>query len=390
MKKGTQRLSRLFAAMAIAGFASYSMAADTIKIALAGPVTGPVAQYGDMQRAGALMAIEQINKAGGVNGAQLEGVIYDDACDPKQAVAVANKVVNDGVKFVVGHVCSSSTQPATDIYEDEGVLMITPSATAPEITSRGYKLIFRTIGLDNMRGPVAGKFIAERYKDKTIAVLHDKQQYGEGIATEVKKTVEDAGIKVAVFEGLNAGDKDFNALISKLKKAGVQFVYFGGYHPEMGLLLRQAKQAGLDARFMGPEGVGNSEITAIAGDASEGMLATLPRAFEQDPKNKALIDAFKAKNQDPSGIFVLPAYSRGHSDRQGHRESRRGRSGEGRRGPARQHLRDSHREPRVRREGRPEELRLHRLRVAQGRHPDRGQVSIVAVRSPRHPPWALF
>ncbi|MFH3833228.1 ABC transporter substrate-binding protein, partial [Acinetobacter baumannii] len=111
MKKGTQRLSRLFAAMAIAGFASYSMAADTIKIALAGPVTGPVAQYGDMQRAGALMAIEQLNKAGGVNGAQLEGVIYDDACDPKQAVAVANKVVNDGVKFVVGHVCSSSTQP---------------------------------------------------------------------------------------------------------------------------------------------------------------------------------------------------------------------------------------------------------------------------------------
>lgn len=101
---------------------------------------------------------------------------------------------------------------------------------------------------------MAGKFIAERYKDKTIAVLHDKQQYGEGIATEVKKTVEDAGIKVAVFEGLNAGDKDFNALISKLKKAGVQFVYFGGYHPEMGLLLRQAKQAGLDARFMGPEG----------------------------------------------------------------------------------------------------------------------------------------
>ncbi len=176
MKKGTQRLSRLFAAMAIAGFASYSMAADTIKIALAGPVTGPVAQYGDMQRAGALMAIEQINKAGGVNGAQLEGVIYDDACDPKQAVAVANKVVNDGVKFVVDHVCSSSTQPATDIYEDEGVLMITPSATAPEITSRGYKLIFRTIGLDNMQGPVAGKFIAERYKDKTIAVLHDKQQ----------------------------------------------------------------------------------------------------------------------------------------------------------------------------------------------------------------------
>ena len=309
MNKASKHVSKLFAAMALAGVASYSMAADTIKIGLAGPVTGSVAQYGDMQRAGALMAIEQINSAGGVNGAKLEGVVYDDACDPKQAVAVANKVVNDGIKFVVGHVCSSSTQPATDIYEDEGVLMVTPSATAPEITARGYKLIFRTIGLDSMQGPAAGKFIASHYKDKTIAVLHDKQQYGEGIATEVKKTLEGTGVKVTVFEGLNAGDKDFNALISKLKKAGVSFVYFGGYHPEMGLLLRQAKQAGLNATFMGPEGVGNSEITAIAGDASEGMLATLPRAFELDPKNQKLVEAFKAKKQDASGIFVLPSYS---------------------------------------------------------------------------------
>lgn len=307
--KTNQRLSKIFLAMALTGAASYSLAADTIRIGLAGPVTGPVAQYGDMQFIGAEMAIEQINKAGGVNGAQLQGVRYDDACDPKQAVAVANKIVNDNVKFVVGHLCSSSTQPASDIYEDEGILMITAASTSPDITSRGYELIFRTIGLDSLQGPTAGNFIADHVKPKNVAVIHDKQQYGEGIATEVKKTVEDAGIKVAVFEGLNAGDKDFNALISKLKKAGVQFVYFGGYHPEMGLLLRQAKQAGLDARFMGPEGVGNSEITAIAGDASEGMLATLPRAFEQDPKNKALIDAFKAKNQDPSGIFVLPAYS---------------------------------------------------------------------------------
>ena len=309
MKQATKQVTKLFAAMALAGAASYSMAADTIKIGLAGPVTGSVAQYGEMQRAGAMMAIEQINQAGGVNGAQLEAVVYDDACDPKQAVAVANKVVNDGVKFVVGHVCSSSTQPATDIYEDEGVLMVTPSATAPEITARGYQLIFRTIGLDNMQGPAGARYIASHYKDKTIAVLHDKQQYGEGIATEVKKTLEEEGLKVAVFEGLNAGDKDFNALISKLKKEGVGFVYFGGYHPEMGLLLRQARQAGLNAGFMGPEGVGNSEITAIAGEASEGMLVTLPHAYELDAKNQKLVEAFKAKQQDASGIFVLPSYS---------------------------------------------------------------------------------
>ncbi|KAF1052921.1 MAG: Leucine-, isoleucine-, valine-, threonine-, and alanine-binding protein [Stenotrophomonas maltophilia] len=309
MKKGTQRLSKLLTAMALAGFACHSLAADTIKIAIAGPVTGAVAQYGDMTRAGAQMAIEQINKAGGVNGKQLEGVVYDDACDPKQAVSVANKIVNDGVKFVDGHVCSSSTQPASDIYEDEGVLMITPSATAPDITSRGYKLVFRTIGLDNMQGPAAGKFIAEHVKPKVVAVIHDKQQYGEGIATAVKQTLEKDGVKVAIFEGINAGDKDFSAMIAKLKQANVDFVYYGGYHPEMGLLLRQAQEKGLKAGFMGPEGVGNKEISAIAGPASEGMYVTLPKSFDQDPKNQELVAAFKAKNQDPSGPFVLPSYS---------------------------------------------------------------------------------
>ena len=309
MKKGTQRLSKLLTAMALAGVASYSMAADTIKIALAGPVTGAVAQYGEMEFVGAKMAIEQINKAGGVDGKQLEGVVYDDACDPKQAVAVANKIVNDGVKFVVGHLCSSSTQPASDIYEDEGVLMISPASTSPDITSRGYKLIFRTIGLDNMQGPTAGKFIAEHVKPKIAAVIHDKQQYGEGIATAVKKTLEDAGVKVALFEGINAGDKDFSTIIAKLKQNGVDFVYYGGYHPELGLLLRQSAEKGLKVRFMGPEGVGNKELSAIAGPASEGLLVTLPKSFDQDPKNQALVEAFKAKNEDPSGPFVFPAYA---------------------------------------------------------------------------------
>lgn len=309
MNKATQRLSRLFAAIALAGLTSYSVAADTIKIALAGPVTGPVAQYGEMEFVGAKMAIEQINKAGGVNGQQLEGVVYDDACDPKQAVAVANKIVNDEVKFVVGHLCSSSTQPASDIYEDEGILMITPASTSPDLTARGHKLIFRTIGLDNMQGPTAGKYIAEHIKPKTVAIIHDKQQYGEGIATAVKQTLEGANVKVAVFEGINAGDKDFSSLISKLKQAGVDFVYYGGYHPELGLLMRQSQEKGLKVRFMGPEGVGNSEISAIAGKSSEGMLVTLPRSFDQDPKNKALVEAFKAKKQDPSGPFVFPSYA---------------------------------------------------------------------------------
>lgn len=307
--KTKQPLCKLFLAIALSGAASYSLAADTIRIALAGPVTGAVAQYGDMQFMGAQMAIEQINKKGGVNGQQLEGVIYDDACDPKQAVAVANKIVNDGVSFVVGHLCSSSTQPASDIYEDEGILMITAASTSPDITARGYELIFRTIGLDSLQGPTAGNFIADKIKPSNVAVIHDKQQYGEGIATSVKQVLESKNVKVGLFEGINAGDKDFSSLIAKLRREGVDFVYYGGYHPEMGLLLRQSREKGLNVRFMGPEGVGNSEISAIAGPSSEGMLVTLPKSFDQDPRNKELVEAFKAKKQDPSGPFVFPSYA---------------------------------------------------------------------------------
>ncbi|TWR99918.1 branched-chain amino acid ABC transporter substrate-binding protein [Pseudomonas saxonica] len=309
MKMATKHITKLFAAMVLAGVASHSFAADTIKIGIAGPKTGPVTQYGDMQFMGANQAIEDINAKGGVNGKMLEAKEYDDACDPKQAVAVANKVVNDGVKFVVGHLCSSSTQPASDIYEDEGVIMITPAATSPEITSRGYKLVFRTIGLDSAQGPAAGNYIADHVKPKVVAVVHDKQQYGEGIATAVKQTLESKGVKVAVFEGINAGDKDFASLIAKLKQADVDFVYYGGYHPELGLILRQAQEKGLKAKFMGPEGVGNDSISQIAQGASEGLLVTLPKAFDTDPANAALVKAFKDKKQDPTGPFVFPSYS---------------------------------------------------------------------------------
>ncbi|TFY91710.1 branched-chain amino acid ABC transporter substrate-binding protein [Pseudomonas kairouanensis] len=309
MNKATKQISKLFAAMVLAGVAGHSFAADTIKIGIAGPKTGPVTQYGDMQFIGAKQAIKDINAKGGVDGKLLEAKEYDDACDPKQAVAVANKVVNDGVKYVIGHLCSSSTQPASDIYEDEGVIMITPAATSPDITARGYKLIFRTIGLDSAQGPAAGNYIADHVKPKVVAVLHDKQQYGEGIATAVKQTLEKKGTKVAVFEGLNAGDKDFSSIIQKLKQANVDFVYYGGYHPELGLILRQAKEKGLNAKFMGPEGVGNDSISQIAQGASEGLLVTLPKSFDAEPENKAIVDAIKADGKDPSGPFVFPAYS---------------------------------------------------------------------------------
>lgn len=309
MKMTSMPLSKMVAALVVVSAASHTFAADTVKIGIAGPITGPVAQYGEMVSSGAKMAIEQINSSGGVLGKSIEAVLYDDACDPKQAVAVANRVVNDGVKFVIGHVCSSSTQPASDVYEDENIVMISAASTAPGITSRGYQMVFRTIGTDSMQAPVAVSFIADKLKPKTVAVVHDKQQYGEGIATAVMKGLQAKGMKVSLFEGINAGDRDYSSLIAKLKQADVDFVYYGGYHPELGLILRQASEKGLKARFMGPEGVGNSEISAIAGSASKNLLVTLPKLFDEDPENKTLAESFKARNQDPSGAYVLPGYS---------------------------------------------------------------------------------
>ncbi len=284
--------------------------ADTIKIAIAGPFTGPVTQYGAMVKQGVDTAIEQINAAGGVLGKQLEAVSIDDGCEPKQGPVVANRVVNDEINYVVGHVCSGATIAATSVYNTEGVLMVTPSATAPGVTDgKNFDMIFRTIGRDDQQGPAAAKFIIEQIKPKNVAIIHDKQSYGQGIANSVKSELEKAGIKIAFFEGINAGDTDYSAVITKLKSTGADFVYYGGYHPEMGLLLRQGAEQGLKTQFMGPEGVGNPDINAIAGAAVEGMLLTLPADFTQDPANAGIVKAFKDKKRDPGGAFQLTAYS---------------------------------------------------------------------------------
>jgi len=310
--KQALRLTPVLAALGLAaGLACAAGAqAQSIKIAVVGPTTGPVTQYGAMVREGVDTAVERINAAGGIDGKKLETVVIDDGCEPKQGPVAANRVVNDEIGFVVGHVCSGATIAAADVYNNEGVVMVTPSATSPALTDgKNYEFIFRTIGRDDQQGPAAAKFVLEKIKPKTVAVLHDKQSYGQGIATAVRDNLEKGGVKVVMFEGINAGDSDYSAVITKLKSNNVDFVYYGGYHPEMGLLLRQAHEQGVNAKFMGPEGVGNPDINAIAGDAVEGMLLTLPADFTQNPANAEIVKAFQAKKRNASGAFQLTAYA---------------------------------------------------------------------------------
>ncbi|HEY9273668.1 MULTISPECIES: branched-chain amino acid ABC transporter substrate-binding protein [Achromobacter] len=306
------RLTPVIAALGVAAGLAFASGAQaqTIKIGVVGPTTGAVTQYGDMVREGVDTAVERINAAGGINGKKLETVVIDDGCEPKQGPVAANRVVNSKIGFVVGHVCSGATIAAADIYNNEGVVMVTPSATSPALTDgKNYEFIFRTIGRDDQQGPAAAKFILDKIKPKKVAVLHDKQSYGQGIATAVKNDLEKGGVAVAVFEGINAGDSDYSAVITKLKSQGVDFVYYGGYHPEMGLLLRQAAEQGVKAKWMGPEGTGNPDINAIAGDAVEGMLLTLPADFTQNAGNADIVKAFEAKKRNASGAFQMTAYT---------------------------------------------------------------------------------
>ena len=306
------RLQTLVATMGLAGAAllGQAHAADSIKIAMVIPATGPLTQYGDMVKEGVATAVEQINAAGGINGKKIETTVVDDACEPKQGPVAANRVVNDKIRYVIGPVCSGAAIAAAPIYNNEGVVVITPSATSPALTEgKNFHFIFRTIGRDDQQGPAAAKFIINKAKPKKVAVLHDKQSYGQGIAASVRDDLKKAGINVALFEGINAGDSDYSAVITKLKSAGIDFVYYGGYHPEMGLLLRQSAEQGLKTRFMGPEGVGNPEVNAIAGPAVEGMLLTLPADFAANPKNAAIVKAFKDNKRDPSGAFQLSSYA---------------------------------------------------------------------------------
>lgn len=313
----------LLTTLVAASVAFSAQAADTVKIALAGPTTGPLTQYGTIQNIGAKMAIEKLNAAGGLNGKQMEAVIYDDACEPKQAVTVANQIVNDGVRFVIGHLCSSSTIPAAKIYDEEGIVMITAASTAPELSQKGYQTIFRTIGRDDQTAPIAAKYIIENsfsaewsptekkyiFAPKKVAILHDKQQYGQGLAENVRANLEKANFPVAFYEGVNKGQTDFSALVTKLKKEDIGFVYWGGYHPEFSLIVRQGADQGFTPQYMGSDGLSNADVFAIAGDAAKDILVTIPTDFSSKPENADLVKAFEAKNEDPTGPFVMPAYA---------------------------------------------------------------------------------
>lgn len=286
----------------------WSGAHADIRIAAAGPMTGQYAAFGEQIRRGAEMAVADINAKGGVLGQKLVLEVGDDACDPKQAVAVANQLAHKKVVFVDGHYCSGSSIPASDVYNEEGILQITPASTNPQLTERGLKNVFRLCGRDDQQGLVAGAYIAKHFKKANVAILHDKTAYGKGLADETKKTLNKLGKKEALYEAYTAGERDYSALVSKLKSAKIDLIYVGGYHTEAGLIARQARQQGLKAALMAGDALMTDEYWAITGAAGEGTLMT----FSPDPARNAIakpvVDKFLKQGYKPEG-YTLYSYA---------------------------------------------------------------------------------
>jgi branched-chain amino acid transport system substrate-binding protein len=284
-----------------------AFAQDTT-IAVAGPMTGGESAFGRQMKNGAEQAVADLNAAGGLLGKKLALDVEDDACDPKQARSVAEKIGSAKIPFVAGHYCSSSSIPASEAYADGNVLQITPASTNPLFTERNLWNVARVCGRDDQQGTVAGDYIAKAFKGKNIAILNDKTTYGKGLADETKKALNKAGVTEKMYESYNKGDKDFNAIVSRLKRDNIDLVYVGGYHQEAGLILRQMRDQGLQTVLMAGDAMADKEFASITGPAGAGTLFT----FGPDPRNKptakTIVEAFKAKNIDPEG-YTLYTYA---------------------------------------------------------------------------------
>ncbi|SDS22144.1 branched-chain amino acid ABC transporter substrate-binding protein [Pseudomonas fuscovaginae UPB0736] len=301
-----------FVALAVAAALGVSAFAQAdLKIGVAGPMTGANAAFGEQYMKGAQAAADAINAEGGVNGEKIVLVKGDDACEPKQAVTVAKDLTNKKVAGVVGHFCSSSTIPASEVYDEAGIIAITPGSTNPQVTERGLSAMFRMCGRDDQQGIVAGDYIVDVLKGKKVAVIHDKDTYGQGLADATKAQLIKRGVTPVIYEGLTRGEKDFSALVTKIRAAGADVVYFGGLHPEAGPLVKQLRTEGLkDVKFMSDDGVVTDELVTTAGGPQfvDGVYMTFGADPRLLPDSKAVVEQFRKAGTEPEG-YTLYAYA---------------------------------------------------------------------------------
>lgn len=290
----------LFCGVALSAILAFSGSSwADILVGVGAPLTGGGAAYGAQIKNGVEAAVEVVNAEGGLNGEKIVLVYGDDVSDPKQGMSVANKFAADGVQFVIGHFNSGVSIPASEVYEENGILAIAPGTTNPVYTDRGLWNTFRTCRRDDNQGVAAAKYIVDNFKDGKIAIVHDKTPYGQGLADATKNAMNELGLKETIYEGVNVGEKDYSALIAKLKRDGVTVIYWGGLHPEAGLIIRQMGDQDLKAQFISGDGIVSNELASIAGDAVNGVLNTFGPDPREDPANAELIKKFRDAGFEP-------------------------------------------------------------------------------------------
>jgi len=292
------KLLSVAVAAAFAAGAGAANAQTVVKIGQVSPLTGSIAHLGKDNEAGAKLAIEELNakrlKIGGQE-IKFELLSEDDAADPKQGTAAAQKLVDAKVVGVVGHLNSGTTIPASKIYHDAGIPQISPSATNPKYTQQGYKTAFRVVAHDGQLGGTLGKYAVKEIKAKNIAIIDDRTAYGQGVADEFQKAVKAAGGKVVGREYTNDKATDFNAILTKLKGAKPDLIFYGGMDAVAGPMLRQMKQLGIDAKFMGGDGICTAELVKLAGEGmADGQVVCAEAGGVEGPHAKAM-DDFKTK-----------------------------------------------------------------------------------------------
>jgi branched-chain amino acid transport system substrate-binding protein len=284
-------------------------AVNEVVIGVAGPMSGDLAAFGEQLRRGAEQAVEDLNAEGGVLGKRVRLVVGDDQCDPRRAVRVANDLVEQGVVFVDGHFCSGSTIPASAIYSEAAtVLQITPSSTNPMVTERGIATLFRTTGRDDMQGVFAGNWLAQNYAGKKVAVLDDRSPYGAGLAREAEDALVANGQPPALRDTYTQKQRDFSPLIAKLKQAGIAIVYVGGYHNDVALLVRQAREQGFTGAFASGDAMNTAEFWSISGSAGQRVRYTDGSSAVNLVSAKPVVEKLRAANYEPEG-YTLPSYA---------------------------------------------------------------------------------
>jgi len=285
-----------------------SSAHAEVRIGTATPLTGIQAWIGEQHERGVAMAVAELNEAGGLLGEPIDLIVADDYCDDEQGVAAARKLIADGVVFVAGHLCSGPAIAASVLYQEAGIVMISPSATNPKLTEQGFRNVFRVVKRDSEQAKLAGDYLAERWGDAKIAILHDGSVYGQGLAEATKAQLNRHGVTATRFDQIASGQPDYTETVTMLEAAGVKVLFYGGATAEAAVIARQAHDSGYELQLIGSDNLHTEYFLRVAGPAAEGVRFVAVADARTNEAAAPVVAKFRAEGYEPEG-YTLYAYA---------------------------------------------------------------------------------